>query len=209
MSPKFKITEEVVRQSVEVGFKQSDHWKIAFTNPTAGPWKMIKLGAYEGGHDLRYAKEEDRPDLILFNRQAKLFLVFEAKDLIKKLIDETQIEKSVAVFQKEGTRLDEILSTPKDATTILGAADPSYHVAAGYIYSDVKCTADKLKQYQRDLLQLHSKYIPSPNHRFSPTLHLVVEKGDDQHLSIRSEYWEFPTNMKQRVASVLPDTISQ
>jgi hypothetical protein len=209
MSPEFKITEEVVRQSVEVGFKQSDRWKIAFTNPTAGPWKMIKLGSYEGGHNLRYEKEEDRPDLILFNRQAKLFLVFEAKDLIKKLIDESQIEKSVAVFKKEGKRLDGILSTSQHATTILDTADPSYHIAAGYIYSNIECTNDQLKQYQRDLLELHSRYIPSPNHRFSPTLHLIVEKDDNRHLSIRSEYRGFSASKEQIIASSLPDGISR
>jgi hypothetical protein len=57
--PRYKLSEEVVRQAVEVAFKRDGDWEIAFANPTAGPWKRIRIGTYIGGEDLRYTKEEN------------------------------------------------------------------------------------------------------------------------------------------------------
>ena len=84
--PIYTITEEVVLQTVEVGFRLQPNWQVSFTNPTAGPWKAIRFGDYVGGTDLKYAKEEDRPDLIVFNEKYSLFLILEAKENILRLI---------------------------------------------------------------------------------------------------------------------------
>ena len=35
----FRLTEEIARWAFEVVCKNSSDWYIAFTNPTAGPWK--------------------------------------------------------------------------------------------------------------------------------------------------------------------------
>lgn len=143
--PSYKLTEEVIRQSVEVIFKQDTRWDIAFTNPTAGPWKRIRYGQYIGGTDLRYKKEEDRPDLILFNATAGLVIVLEAKDSIKRLIISTkigavktypQLEKSVEVFHVEFQRLDTILKNQESALLVFGGrtSPPPVTLLCGYLY---------------------------------------------------------------------------
>ena len=61
----YTINEEIVRWAFEVFLrnKSEDKWWVAFTNPTAGPWKKIE--APNNGGKLfeiyRFAREEDRP----------------------------------------------------------------------------------------------------------------------------------------------------
>ena len=88
----FTISEEIVRQSLEVKFrtnsKNMDEWFICFTNPTAGPWKKILFFTKDknvvkvGG----FGKEEKRPDLIIFSRKYKILLIIEAKDFLPELL---------------------------------------------------------------------------------------------------------------------------
>ena len=37
-----KLNEEIARWAFEILFTDRSDWVIAFTNPTAGPWKTIK-----------------------------------------------------------------------------------------------------------------------------------------------------------------------
>ena len=49
MKPKLvSISEEIVRWSFEISVNRSDDWLIAFTNPTAGPWKRITAPDSDG-----------------------------------------------------------------------------------------------------------------------------------------------------------------
>jgi hypothetical protein len=42
MNYSYNLTEEICRWSFEVHIKKLESWWIAFTNPTAGPWKKIE-----------------------------------------------------------------------------------------------------------------------------------------------------------------------
>ena len=44
-----RVNEEIARWAFEIIFKKNDQWTIAFTNPTAGPWKTIKSNSLNDG----------------------------------------------------------------------------------------------------------------------------------------------------------------
>lgn len=102
------LNEEIARWAFEILFKENNKWQIAFTNPTAGPWKTIKALDAEGkeGEVYRFPLEETRPDIILYNDELEAVLVVEAKDSLNKLVLGDQAEKSVEVVE----RLSDILS---------------------------------------------------------------------------------------------------
>ena len=95
----FKLTEEIARWAFEIICKENQDWYIAFTNPTAGPWKTIKGINNSGieGEVYRFESKEPRPDIILVNDQLKLIIIIEAKDSIKKLTNGDQVAKSIEV----------------------------------------------------------------------------------------------------------------
>jgi len=101
------ISEEIVRFVLEVHIKQgAKDWSVAFTNPTAGPWKKIILNLAGDKLEVgRYEREEQRPDLIIFYAKYGVFIIIEAKDNFSKIYDATQIKKSIEVFLKEKKRL--------------------------------------------------------------------------------------------------------
>ena len=94
------LKEEIARWAFEIRIKnRKSDWKIAFTNPTAGPWKTIKFFDDAGtlGEVYRYPLTEERPDILLVNDKLKLVLIIEAKDSMPKLVIDTQVKKSVKV----------------------------------------------------------------------------------------------------------------
>lgn len=111
----YNLTEEVVRWSFEVMISKNHDWLIAFTNPTAGPWKTIKLlDRYQRIEDAKkFEIDEKRPDLILINYRLKEVIIIEAKDNLNKLMPFKQIEKTVNVYIKIKTFLKEELD-PSD-----------------------------------------------------------------------------------------------
>lgn len=98
-----RLNEEISRWAFEILFKLNKKWTIAFTNPTAGPWKTIKadsLVSKKNGEVYRFILEEDRPDIIMYNDELRVVLIFEAKDSLVKLTDKTQYKKSAEVVVK-------------------------------------------------------------------------------------------------------------
>ena len=98
-----RLNEEIARWAFEIIFKANDSWKIAFTNPTAGPWKTIKTVSKNTGNEgevYRFILEEDRPDVIMFNDSLEAVIIFEAKDSLDKLLETSQAVKSAAVVVK-------------------------------------------------------------------------------------------------------------
>lgn len=95
----FRLTEEIARWAFEIICRESPNWYVAFTNPTAGPWKTIKGLNKNGveGEVYRFELEETRPDIVLVNDKLKLIIVVEAKDSIEKLTHGDQAYKSVEV----------------------------------------------------------------------------------------------------------------
>jgi hypothetical protein len=102
MKPRLvSISEEIVRWSFEISVNRSDDWFIAFTNPTAGPWKRIMAPNSEGknGEIHRFEIDETRPDLILVNDKTQHVLIIEAKTTFKDLQKPTQIVKTSQLFE--------------------------------------------------------------------------------------------------------------
>lgn len=98
-----RLNEEIARWAFEIIFKTSCSWKIAFTNPTAGPWKTIKADSKFTGNEgevYRFILEEDRPDIIIYNDVLESVIIFEAKDSLEKLLNRKQAVKSAAVVVK-------------------------------------------------------------------------------------------------------------
>ena len=95
-----RLNEEIARWAFEITVKNnSTDWIIAFTNPTAGPWKTIKYFDENGmyGEVYRFALEENRPDILLVNDKLRVVLIVEAKDSIQKLTEGNQVQKSCQV----------------------------------------------------------------------------------------------------------------
>ncbi|MHB8132886.1 MAG: hypothetical protein ACYDH1_01570 [Anaerolineaceae bacterium] len=98
----YKLTEEIARWAFEVRCMQSKCWFVAFTNPTAGPWKSVKAFLIEEksvGEIHRFRSAEERPDIVLINDELKLVIIIEAKDSIAKLTAPNQAEKSAKVVR--------------------------------------------------------------------------------------------------------------
>ena len=89
----YNLTEEICRLSFEVHTKKLNNWWIAFTNPTAGPWKKIEGFNKDNkkGEVFRYERDVPRPDIIIVNDKLKTIIIFEAKDNLAKLNVESQI----------------------------------------------------------------------------------------------------------------------
>lgn len=110
-----RLNEELARWAFEILFKNNNSWKIAFTNPTAGPWKTIKAPSKETGEEgevYRFILEEDRPDIIMFNDNLESVIIIEAKDNLEKLLDKEQAEKSAEVVIKLANLLSEKGTNP-------------------------------------------------------------------------------------------------
>ena len=214
-SPQYKLTEEVVRQAVEVRFRQVPGWEVSFTNPTAGPWKMIRFGQYVGGDDLRFRKEEDRPDLILFNNPHRLFLVLEAKDDIRKLLRSTlegrrrrydQLEKSVAVFHKEFQRLDSILRNSESTALVFGGrVSPTIAEAVfvcGYIYGEGD---GEIAELLAELRQAHESIVRGSGvQRLFPHLNCIVSRQSTMDLAVRATLVGGSHALKSLLEQALP-----
>ena len=110
----FKLTEEIARWAFEVACKNNPEWYIAFTNPTAGPWKAITAANKKGitGRVYTFDSKEKRPDLILINDSLDLILILEAKSDLESLLLENQIQKSVQVVADVGKMLQKQRQNP-------------------------------------------------------------------------------------------------
>lgn len=95
-----RLNEEIARWTFEIQIKENKSWMISFTNPTAGPWKIIKAKSLEDGEEgevYRFPLKEERPDIIMYNDKLKSVLIIEAKDNIDKLFNVAQARKSANV----------------------------------------------------------------------------------------------------------------
>ncbi len=100
-----RLNEEISRWSFEIKFKSNSLWTIAFTNPTAGPWKTIKASSLidgTNGEVYRFIQKENRPDIIMYNDKLRIIIIFEAKDILSNLRKKKQAQKSADVVIKLG-----------------------------------------------------------------------------------------------------------
>jgi len=104
----FKLTEQVCLQCASVAL-QAAGWKEWFCNPTAGPWKRIKINGVPDSQLTRFGKKENRPDLIAYNKTHSLVLVIEAKDVLRKLVAPEQFSKTQGVFTSVRRRIRQLI----------------------------------------------------------------------------------------------------
>lgn len=130
----FTPTEEIVRWAFEVHINTSatakKNWFIAFTNPTAGPWKRVMAPDSSGKNMVevaRFGREEERPDLLLVSDVLCLNLIIEAKDDLSKLVTEAQMKKSLAVIRDLGKRLTA-------STVEVWKARAAYRIIPGFLW---------------------------------------------------------------------------
>ena len=97
----YKLTEEISRWAFEVLLFESNQWVVAFSNPTAGPWKTIKSSDNNSifGEVYRFDLEEKRPDLLIINDSLEIIIIIEAKDSVAKLTSSDQPKKSIEVAE--------------------------------------------------------------------------------------------------------------
>ncbi len=126
-----KIDEEVARFAFEVHLRLNcPDWFVAFTNPTAGPWKRVIAPEASGhwGEVHRFEREELRPDLVVVSDAYRIVLIIEAKDDIGKLSTSTQASKSVEALDNIGRVL-----RSKGANAYWGAR-ADYTVVCGLLW---------------------------------------------------------------------------
>lgn len=129
----FVLTEEVVRWAFEVHVRNdsvaSKNWSLVFSNPTAGPWKRLMAPDHEGlsVEVLRFGRNEDRPDLVLVSDPLRLVLIVEAKDSISKLVEASQMKKTVQVVTALSRRLSE-------STISVWQTRREYAVLSGFLW---------------------------------------------------------------------------
>lgn len=106
------LSEEIVRWGFEVSVDSSNDWQVVFTNPTAGPWKKIMAKNSKGiaGEIHRFEVDGTRPDLVLINDRKSVVLIIEAKTSLNDLSKDTQVHKTLGVFQE----LTNVLRNKKD-----------------------------------------------------------------------------------------------
>lgn len=150
-----RLNEEIARWAFEIIFKTNSEWTIAFTNPTAGPWKTIKTVSKETGREgevYRFILEEDRPDIIMYSDSLEAVIIIEAKDSLEKLKDRKQAKKSADVVIKLADLLrskgsNEFWKGREDYRIILGLLWGSTEVPEG------NSEKTRLYDYYHDLIE--------------------------------------------------------
>jgi len=128
----YKFTEEFARWAFEIKCQETNDWYIAFTNPTAGPWKAITAIDKNGEEGVVYTfdSHEKRPDIILVNDKLKIVIIVEAKSNIKDLTADDQCEKSTKVVAEIGKQLQ------KARTNTFWGKRYMYHVFLGLLWGN-------------------------------------------------------------------------
>ena len=136
--PSVKFSEEVARFAFEVlvdeYLEESDVY-VAFANPTAGPWKTMKVRGETGAsiEIHRFGIFEQRPDLVLLSPSLRQMLVIEAKDTVKKLAKEEQIKKARNAYS------DFIATMSRIDPNQLGG---TFHFIPGFLYATEDASND-------------------------------------------------------------------
>ena len=137
----FQLTEEIARWTFEIQLRKSTKWFIAFSNPTAGPWKRIMASAVGGGKAgevYRFPRDDERPDLILVSDPFKIIVVLEAKDSLPKILVKDQMKKSCAVIRKMAQVFSALGTNP------YWAGRSKYSLIAGLLWGASRQTAEKI-----------------------------------------------------------------
>lgn len=184
------LNEEIARWAFEILFRNNKTWKIAFTNPTAGPWKTIKALAKETekeGEVYRFNLEEERPDIIMYNDDLETVIIIEAKDSLNKLIKNSQAEKSAAVVVELGS----ILQSKRDNYYWKGREH--YRIILGLLWG---CTDKREKENTRNyLFDYYHKLVEREKVVFSDIIIGVETLYKDENLQCKSYFKSYNSQM--------------
>lgn len=174
----YSISEEIARWSFEVflDHKSSGKWWIAFTNPTAGPWKKI-TSKNEAGKLIevyRFSREEDRPDIVAVSDEMKQIIIFEAKDYAHRLVGEVQMKKSAQVI----VDMEKVLKAVNvDAWNIR----KSYDIIPGFLWfseSNEKSIAET-KLVTQTFLEIRDQLDQSSETSKEMPVNVVIRETED------------------------------
>ena len=195
----FTLTESTCDQAALV-YARSKGWDEWFSNPTAGPWKRIKVPGVGDLAASGFGKIETRPDLILYygNTDDKKvpvltdpkILITESKDDIDKL-DEEQLEKTCKNFLDIKIKLEALIKTSTDKT-LLRSAD-----SINYICSYVVGNQPNISTKIDELKKIHFKFIDKS---IFPNFVVIIVKKDGYELS--TEIREISQNDTKQIASL-------
>ncbi len=197
-----RLNEEISRWAFEIIFKTNTEWQIAFTNPTAGPWKTIKATALKTknvGEVYRFALEEDRPDIIMFNDKLKTVIIFEAKDSLVKLTDTNQAQKSANVVIKLG----EILSLKGDNEFWCGREN--YNVVLGLLWGSVE--TKEPAAIKHTLYDQYQKLIKNSKHVCNDIIVAVETLYKDGCLTCYTDFKVYNTKSEQFAQTIIASLI--
>jgi hypothetical protein len=143
------ISEEIVRWNFEISVNRSDDWFIAFTNPTAGPWKRITAPDDHGkiGEVHRFEVVETRPDLILVNDKTQDVWIIEAKTTFNDLSKPAQLAKTSQLFEDLTNKLQNMSNND------FWGLRSSYKYSLGLLWSSADESAAQILDTCRDYLK--------------------------------------------------------
>jgi hypothetical protein len=150
MKPKLvSISEEIVRWSFEISVNKSNDWFIAFTNPTAGPWKRITAPDINGkiGEIHRFEIDETRPDLILVNDKTQHVLIIEAKTSFNDLQKPAQIAKTSQLFESLTLKLQNM------SNNNFWGSRSKYEYSLGLLWSSGEESKSQISKTCKDYLK--------------------------------------------------------
>ena len=179
MSITSKLTEQVCLQRVS-HFLLDQEWEEWFMNPTAGPWKKLRIrGIPELENLLRFGREEDRPDLIVARREASTILICEAKDDLSSLLSGTgkAVKKSVEVFETTASRLFNLIA--KFQKELAQFKKPAFY--AGYIFPEAGSDQVKRLNAYHQKSRASTKYVGS-------NVNFVVHRKANDDLIVKLDF---------------------
>lgn len=198
---RFTLTEQVCLQTLLV-LARRNGWQEWFSNPTAGPWKKVMIPGVGDRENIRFEKEEDRPDMIICSIAKRVMLVLEAKDDIRKLAQPAAITKYVSMFNSVKTRMTGILETHGDrllggrgCDTLVGYVFPSSDLDSPRV--DELSVSHLTETRRRNLQQL------------APHVLFGVSQASNGDLILSGRLSEVHGDLERRIREALPAVFDQ
>lgn len=210
MTIEYKLSEEVCLQCLRVTLKRNG-WIEWFLNPTAGPWKKIRIDGIENDALLRFRKEEDRPDLIISNKSKSLILVLEAKDDIEKLIGiNNQVQKSVKTFRLTFKKLQILLEQYRDTVFGVSPVREKMELLCGYVVP-AKSGMNGLNRKLAQLSTLHKIECRRANESkvLRPHVVFIITINSSRNLHVKYYLNSCPTNLSNKIHKLFPSSVKE
>ena len=193
----YKLTEEISRWAFEIHIKNINSWWIAYTNPTAGPWKRVESydEKSEKGEVCRFGRDEKRPDIVIVNDELKIIIIFEAKDSLDKLKSKNQIEKSCKVVEDMAKTLYSITDNSYWGERY------SYKKYNGLLWGSTTLSSNESIQ---EVFRIYSEELMRIDSIIDRTIQIGIESNKDNKNSICLTYH---TNSDSKIANDIIESL--